>query len=73
MKANALSEAENRGGHSEVYGLQPYKVFIGVIANKLAPRSRVLLEKLAVAQPFKKFPAFYATRRFIAEFKRALS
>ena len=31
----------------------------------LTPWSRVLLEKLASLQLFKKFPAFYGTRRFL--------
>jgi hypothetical protein len=31
-----------------------------------------LLEKLPIAQPLKKFPAFYGTRRFITAFTRAL-
>jgi hypothetical protein len=30
------------------------------------------LEKLPIVQPFKKFPAFYGTRRFITVFIRAL-
>jgi hypothetical protein len=30
--------------------------------------SRVLLEKLTVTQLFKKFPAFYGTRRFLTMF-----
>jgi hypothetical protein len=36
----------------------------------LAPRSKVLLEKLAVAQLVKKSPAFYGTRTFITVFTR---
>jgi hypothetical protein len=31
-----------------------------------------LLEKLPIVQPFKNFPAFYGTRRFITTFTRAL-
>jgi hypothetical protein len=34
----------------------------------IAPWSRGLLEKLAVSQLVKKFPAFYGTRRFITAF-----
>ena len=34
----------------------------------LTPWCRVLLEKLAGLQLFKKFPAFYGTRRFITAF-----
>ena len=37
----------------------------------LTPWSRVLLEKLTVYQLFKKFPAFYGTRRFITAFTSA--
>jgi hypothetical protein len=36
----------------------------------MTPWSRVLLEKLIVAQPVKKFPAFYGIRRFITVFTR---
>jgi len=35
------------------------------------PWNRVLLEKLIVSQPVKKFPAFYGTRRFIIAFTSA--
>ena len=35
------------------------------------PWSRILLEKLTVPQLVKKFPAFYATRRFIIAFTTA--
>jgi hypothetical protein len=38
---------------------------------KTSPRSRDRLEKLAVAQPVKKFPVFYGTQRFIAVFTMA--
>jgi hypothetical protein len=34
--------------------------------------SSALLEKLLIAQPLKKFSAFYGTRRFITVFTRAL-
>jgi len=37
----------------------------------LTPWSRILYEKLTVAQLVKKFPAFYGSRRFITMFKRA--
>ena len=37
----------------------------------LTPRSRVLLENLTGFQRFKKFPAFYGTRRFITAFTSA--
>ena len=37
----------------------------------LTPCSRVLLEKLIGLQLFKKFPAFYGTRRFITAFTSA--
>jgi hypothetical protein len=37
----------------------------------LTPWSRVLLEKMTVTQLAKKFPAFYATRKFITVFTRA--
>jgi hypothetical protein len=33
--------------------------------------SCALLEKVPIVQPFKKFPAFYGTRRFITVFTRA--
>jgi hypothetical protein len=39
--------------------------------NLLTPWSRVLPEKLTVPQLLKKFPAFYATRRFITVYTRA--
>jgi hypothetical protein len=34
--------------------------------------SWAILEKLPIVQPFKNFPAFYGTRRFITGFTRAL-
>jgi len=37
----------------------------------LTPCSTVLLEKLTGSQPFKKFPTFYGTRRFITAFTSA--
>ena len=37
----------------------------------VTPCSTVLLEKLTVPQPAKKFPAFYGTRRFITTFTSA--
>jgi hypothetical protein len=42
----------------------PCKVYL------LTPRSRVRLEKLTGSQLVKKFPAFYATRRFISAFHK---
>jgi hypothetical protein len=39
--------------------------------NQLTPWSRIHLEKLTVPQLIKKFPAFYATRRFIIAFTTA--
>jgi len=41
------------------------------VAFRMTPWSRVLLEKLTVAQPVKTFPAFYGTWRFITVFTRA--
>jgi len=37
----------------------------------MAPWGRVLLEKLIVAELVNKFPAFYATRKFVTVFTRA--
>jgi len=37
----------------------------------LTPRSTVLLEKLTVPQPVKKYPSFYGTWRFITVFTSA--
>ena len=37
----------------------------------LTPKTRVLREKLKVPQPVNKFPAFYATQRFITAFTAA--
>jgi len=37
--------------------------------NYLTPRRRILLERLTVPQPVKKFPAFNETRYFMAVFK----
>jgi len=42
-----------------------------LITYLLTPWNRVLLEKLTVFQPVKKFPAFYATRRHITTFTSA--
>ena len=39
--------------------------------HRLAPCSRVLLEKLTGSQLVKKFPSFYVTRRFITAFTSA--
>ena len=43
-----------------------------VLAYSLTPWSRDLLEKLTISHPVKKFPAFYATRRFVTAFTSAL-
>jgi hypothetical protein len=40
------------------------------LTDWLTPCSRVFVEKLIVTQPVKKFPTFYGTWRFIAEFTR---
>jgi len=42
-----------------------------VMSVQLTSCSRVLLEKLIVAQLVRKFPAFYGTRRFITVFTTA--
>jgi hypothetical protein len=42
-----------------------------VVVVVVTPRKRVLLEKLTVSQFVKKFPASYATRKFITVFTRA--
>jgi hypothetical protein len=41
------------------------------ILSNVTTRSRVLLEKLIVAQLVRKFPASYGTLRFITVFIRA--
>ena len=41
------------------------------MTSRLNPRNRVLLEKLTVRQPVKKFPAFYGTHMFITAFTKA--
>jgi hypothetical protein len=38
---------------------------------KLAPLSRVLLDKLIVSQLIEKFPIFYGIRKFITAFRTA--
>ena len=48
-----------------------YYLHSAMITNELAPWSRVLPERLSCPQLFKKFPAFYGTRRFITAFTRA--
>jgi hypothetical protein len=40
--------------------------------TQLTPWSRNLLEKVPAAQPLKKFPGYYANRRFITVFTRTL-
>jgi len=42
-----------------------------LITHSLTPYSTVLLEKLTVSQPVKKFPTFYETRWFITTFTSA--
>ena len=41
------------------------------LTHSLTPYSTVLLEKLTGSQLVKKFPTFYATRRFVTFFTRA--
>jgi len=43
----------------------------GTLTSLLIPWSRVLLEKLKIFQPGKKFPAFYGTIMFITAFTSA--
>ena len=46
--------------------VRPYgKYKLNATSYLVTPQSRVLLEKLTVSQPVKKFPAFYGTPRFI--------
>jgi len=45
--------------------------FTHSLTHSLTPWSTVLLEKLTVPQPIKKFPAFYGTPRFITAFTSA--
>ena len=47
------------------------ETLLQLLTHSLTPRSRVLLEKLTVSQPVKKFPAFYGTWRFITAFTSA--
>jgi hypothetical protein len=54
----------------ELYSLER-DVRVEGYRNLLAPRNWVLLEKLTVAQPLQKFPAFYETLRFVAVFTTA--
>jgi hypothetical protein len=51
--------------HRECYVKCPLLLNLTYLLN---PWSRILLEKLIVSQPVKKFPLFYGTRRFIAVF-----
>ena len=53
----------NRKG-SLLYGVV-ITAILTVTCYLLTPWCRVLLEKLTGLQPFKKFPAFHGTRRFI--------
>jgi hypothetical protein len=41
---------------------------VDTIKNNTHSWSWALLEKLPIVQPFKEFPAFYGTRRFITVF-----
>jgi len=50
---------------SVVMSLEAVIIFVHLLTYLLVPWSRVLLEKLTGSQLFKKFPAFYGTRRFI--------
>jgi hypothetical protein len=47
------------------------RMYLYVVYNTLTPWSKVLLEKLIVMQPVKKFHAFYETWRFITILTRA--
>jgi hypothetical protein len=50
----------------------PYSIWSAIPTYYLlAPRSRILLEKLTGFQTLKKFPAFYGTRRLITAFTSA--
>ena len=46
-------------------------VIIIIIIIIITPYSTVLLQKLALSQPVKKFPAFYGTRKFVSAFTSA--
>jgi hypothetical protein len=46
--------------------------YVNVHVIKRTPWSRLLLEKLIVAQLIQEFPAFYGIRKFITVFTRAL-
>ena len=41
-----------------------FRLYVPLVTYLLTPWSRVLLEKLTVSKPVKKFPAFYGTRMF---------
>ena len=60
------------GSHAQDTAAYHPSVFLnGVhvsVTYVLTPWSRVLLKKLIVSQPVKKFPAFYGSRRFITVF-----
>jgi hypothetical protein len=57
--------------HFRKYSCCPLEFYI--FWYYLTPRSRVLLENLAVSQLVKKFPAVYGTRRFVTVFTTILS
>jgi hypothetical protein len=46
-------------------------LYMELKSNRSTDSMQVLLEKLIVAQPPKKFSAFYGTRRFITVFTKA--
>ena len=56
--------------HCSFWNLKVHTLFtyIYTYCTLLTPLSRVILEKLTGFQPFKKFPAFYGTQRFITTF-----
>jgi hypothetical protein len=47
------------------------EIILKPVSDYLSQRTRVLLQKLTVTQPVKKFLAFYGTRRFITVFTTA--
>jgi hypothetical protein len=68
----------SRVGQHDVYGTHGTEPFYEILftnrfclARQLPACSRILLEKLTVAQLVKKFAVIYGTRRFIAVFTRA--
>lgn len=51
--------------------LKFHQVTIFAVFNYISLRSRILLEKLTVTQPVKKFSVFYGTGRYIIVLNRA--